>query len=51
MFIGLLLVILGGLFLFQSLGYISGDVWSKFWPVILIAVGLSMVIGRKKIIR
>lgn len=51
MFIGILLVILGGLFLGQSLGYISGDVWNKFWPVILIVAGIALVIGRKKVLK
>lgn len=40
------LVILGFLFLLQNIGYLSldlGRLIEKFWPVILILVGLKMM--------
>jgi len=40
-------IIMGGIgtvLLLRNLGYIYGDVWSYFWPGILIAVGLSILV-------
>jgi hypothetical protein len=39
---GLILVILGILFLFEEMGIIQGDFWGYFWPIILIVLGLNM---------
>ncbi len=47
MFIGLLLVALGVLMLLDHMGVIRGDVWDYFWPLALVALGLSMVIKDK----
>jgi len=35
----------GVLFLLHNLGYIHGNVWRMFWPLILIGVGLLMLVG------
>lgn len=45
MFLGLFLVILGGLILLKNLGIIvlPASVWSIFYPVVLIALGLWIV--------
>ncbi|MBT4516923.1 MAG: hypothetical protein HOC78_03425 [Candidatus Komeilibacteria bacterium] len=40
---GLILVILGILFLFEEMDIIQGDFWGYFWPVILIVLGLNMI--------
>jgi len=40
---GLILVILGILFLFEEMGIIQGDFWGYFWPIILIVVGLNIM--------
>jgi hypothetical protein len=40
---GGILMFAGGVFLLHNLGYIHGDPWNYFWPVILIAVGLGML--------
>lgn len=40
---GLILVILGILFLFEKMGIIQGDFWGYFWPIILIVVGLNIM--------
>lgn len=35
----------GVLFLLHNLGYVQGNVWRMFWPLILIGVGLVMLVG------
>lgn len=47
MFLGLLVLVIGIVFLLQNLGYIGGNVWGIIWPVIIIVVGLSMVMKPK----
>ncbi len=45
-FWGLMLILLGVLFLFDQLGEIDfGDIVSRYWPVIFIVIGLSILIG------
>lgn len=43
MIFGIALVVIGVVFLLQNLGYISASAWGIIWPVIIIAVGLSML--------
>jgi lia operon protein LiaF len=46
LFWGLLLIIIGVLFLFEQLGYIDfGEVISKYWPAIFIIIGISIYIA------
>lgn len=45
---GLILVILGVLFLLEEMGIITGSFWGYFWPVILIVVGFSLMDKDKK---
>jgi predicted membrane protein len=40
---GGMMILVGSIFLLRNLGYIYGDVWRLFWPVILIFVGLGML--------
>ena len=47
MFLGLMVLIVGIVFLLQNLGYIGGNVWGIIWPAIIILVGLSMVMRPK----
>ncbi|MDH4222730.1 MAG: DUF5668 domain-containing protein [candidate division Zixibacteria bacterium] len=42
-FTGIILVIIGLLFLLDNLGYISGNIW-RFWPLILIILGIKKLI-------
>jgi hypothetical protein len=45
-----MLVALGIIFLLNNLGLVSWDVWGsiwQLWPVLLIAVGLDLLIGRR----
>lgn len=44
-FWGLILILLGVLFLLNTLGIIPGNVWAIFWPLALILFGLSIVAG------
>ena len=44
-FWGVVLVVLGGLFLLQSLGLLSTNIWNVLWPAILILFGLWILIG------
>jgi predicted membrane protein len=41
--LGSTLIFFGSVYLLNNLGYIHGNVWAFFWPVILIAVGLGML--------
>lgn len=46
----LLLIALGVLFLLNNMGVIAVDVWEmlfRFWPVLLIAAGLDILLGRR----
>ena len=40
---GLILVVLGILFILEEMGFIQGDFWGYFWPIILIIVGLNIM--------
>jgi len=43
-FVGILIICIGTFFLLRNFGVIPFWVgWEEFWPVLLIAVGLSMV--------
>jgi phage shock protein PspC (stress-responsive transcriptional regulator) len=47
-FMGIILVILGASFLLENLGiFIFRDVW-KFWPIVLIALGLTVLSGKSR---
>lgn len=45
LFWGALLVVLGVLFFLQAAGLITGNVWSWFWPLLIIAVGAWILLG------
>ena len=47
MFLGLILLIIGVVFLLKNLGYISEPTWSIIWPAILIVIGLGVILKRK----
>ncbi len=49
----IILIGLGLVFLFNNLGILSWDVWDilvRFWPILLIAIGLDILIGRRSIL-
>jgi hypothetical protein len=47
-FWGLLLVLLGGLFLLSAAGFLVGDVFGWFWPILLIALGMWILLDRPR---
>ncbi len=46
MFIGLVLIAIGIIALLIKLGLLAGSIWSYFWPIILIILGLVFIFGR-----
>ena len=44
-FWGTMIVLLGVMFLLNTMGIVSFDVWQYFWPVLLILLGLSFLLG------
>ncbi|MFH1687557.1 MAG: DUF5668 domain-containing protein [bacterium] len=48
MFVGSMLLILGLLMLLDRMGIITGDAWDYFWPVAVIALGVSMLFSAKR---
>lgn len=47
-FIGILLIVFGTTFLLENLGfYMFHNIW-RFWPIALIALGLSILSGKSK---
>jgi len=48
--VGLILVVLGILFLLENLGVVSAGIWGiiwRFWPVLIILIGLNILWGRR----
>lgn len=41
---GGLIAVIGGVFLLRNLGILPHNIWSLFWPAILIAVGLGLLL-------
>ncbi|MEW5994155.1 MAG: DUF5668 domain-containing protein [Candidatus Zixiibacteriota bacterium] len=48
MFVGILLVLLGGLMLLEKMDVISGSIWDYFLPIALVALGASMIFSRRR---
>jgi membrane-bound ClpP family serine protease len=48
MFFGLLLIVIGVIFLLQNLGYLSASAWGVLWPVIVVIIGLTFIFGRSR---
>lgn len=46
MFIGLVVLAIGVVALLTKLDVLNGSVWGYFWPIVLIALGLSFIMGR-----
>lgn len=44
--VGIVLLIMGVMFLLKNLGLLPWFRWSIFWPVVLIVAGLAIIIGR-----
>jgi len=48
MFFGLLLILIGLIFLLKQLGILSGSVWGVIWPALLIIWGLVILTRKGK---
>lgn len=44
--VGLILIALGVIFLLQQFGFFWWPGWGTLWPVVLIAIGLALVVGK-----
>lgn len=51
MALGILLILIGALFLLDSLGIIDGVGFAELWPLLLIAVGVAIVYERIRRVR
>ena len=47
MFVGSLMLLIGMLMLLDRLGYLPGDWWDYFWPLAIMALGISMVLRHR----
>ncbi|MDP2909497.1 MAG: DUF5668 domain-containing protein [bacterium] len=43
MYVGLIVVFMGVLFLMKNTGLISGDIWPIIWPLLIILLGISIL--------
>lgn len=43
MILGAILILTGVVWLFQGIGWVDSTIWSLYWPLILISLGLSVV--------
>lgn len=43
MFIGILLIIVGSVFLLKNLGILTQGVWEVVWPAALVAFGIYLI--------
>jgi hypothetical protein len=47
MFFPVFLFLVGAFFLLSNLGYLPPETWGIFWPLLLIAIAVSMMARRK----
>lgn len=45
--LGVILIVGGGYFLLDNLGFLNAFRWDIFWPVVLIAIGLVVLLRRR----
>lgn len=53
-FFGLIIIFLGLIFLLNNFGILSWNIWNelwKFWPVLIILLGLKVLMGKSAIAR
>jgi hypothetical protein len=48
MIVGSILIVIGVIALAVKMGLLSGSIWSYVWPSILIILGLSLLIRRRR---
>ena len=47
LWVGIILVVLGAYILVSNLGLLNGFRWDIFWPIVLIAIGLLVLVRRR----
>ncbi len=48
MFVGVLLLLVGGLMILERLGVIHGGIWDYLWPLAIIALGVDLVFSARR---
>lgn len=48
MWFGVVLIVVGVVFLLQNLGYVTGEVWNVVWPAFIVLLGISMILRKDK---
>lgn len=48
MFVGMLLILMGMLFLLEQIGILTDPIWGYFWPLAIVALGVSFITDSKK---
>ncbi|MBU2539767.1 hypothetical protein KJ786_01225 [Patescibacteria group bacterium] len=50
MLFGTIILVIGIALLLQAMGILTGSVWSFFWAILFIVIGLKMTMGRGRCI-
>lgn len=48
MWFGVVLIVVGVVFLLQNLGYVTGDVWNVVWPAFIVLLGISVLLKKER---
>ena len=48
MFVGMLLVLMGVLFLLEQIDVLTDPIWGYFWPLAIVALGISFITDSNK---
>lgn len=48
MWFGIVLIVVGVVFLLQNLGYVTGEVWNVIWPAFIVLLGISMLLKKDR---
>ncbi|MFH1597751.1 MAG: DUF5668 domain-containing protein [Patescibacteria group bacterium] len=48
MFFALAIIVIGVILLLENIGIITGNIWEWVWPALIIILGLSMLLRRKR---
>ncbi len=44
---GIILIVIGGVFLLKNMGLLEGIEWGILWPIILIVLGVNMILKKR----
>lgn len=48
MFVGMLLVVMGVLYFLERIDVLTDPIWDYFWPLAIVALGISFITDSKK---